>query len=208
AVLFIFRAATLKELQTFSWPILGAQFASYAVTLALIAASLPWLARRTLPQLGLRAPRGEDLVWGLAGAAAMILLAALAGVLQQAIFHLKPDEVQVHWLRQARGSLVVGFVFLAVIAAPFMEELMFRGFFFNAFLRYMPAWAAAVFSAIIFGAAHYQPGNAGAIVPLACGGVVLAGVYYRTGSLAASMLTHALFNSFTVVLVLVFHQNA
>ncbi|MBV8580931.1 MAG: hypothetical protein JOZ86_09865, partial [Candidatus Eremiobacteraeota bacterium] len=49
--------------------------------------------------------------------------------------------------------------------------------------------------------------NAGAIFPLIASGIVLALVYYRTVSLPASMITHGLFNAFTVVAVLVFHQT-
>lgn len=206
AVLFTLRLATLQDLKTLSWPIVAGQLAAYAVSLALLGALLPVLARRPLTALGLRIPRASDLGWGLAGAAAMVIVATATGAAQDAIFHLKPDEVQVHWLREARGSLVLGFAFLACIAAPFFEELTFRGFLFNAFLRYMPDWLAVLLSATAFGFAHWQPGNAGAIAPLAAGGIVLATVYYRSGSLVASMVTHGIFNAFTVVLVLVFHQ--
>ena len=45
------------------------------------------------------------------------------------------------------------------------------------------------------------------MIPLAVGGVVLALVYYRSGSLIASMLTHGLFNAATFVAVTVFHQK-
>ncbi|MDB5070802.1 MAG: putative metal-dependent rane protease [Candidatus Eremiobacteraeota bacterium] len=206
AVLLALRLATLADLKTLSWPIVLGQLAAYGVSLLLLTLLLPALAKRPLTSLGLRAPRATDLAWGLGGAAAMVVVATATGAVQDALFHLKPDEVQVHWLREARGTLVAGFVFLACIAAPFFEELTFRGFIFNAFLRYMPAWAAVALSALAFGFAHWQPGNAGAIAPLAAGGIVLATVYYRTGSLVASMITHAIFNSFTVVLVLVFHQ--
>ena len=206
AVLFTLRLATLADLKTLSWPVVSGQLAAYAVSLAILVTILPVLAKRPLSSLGLRAPRASDLAWGLGGAAAMVIVATATGAVQDALFHIKPDEVQVHWLREARGTLVAGFVFLACAAAPFFEELTFRGFLFNAFLRYMPAWAAVALSATVFGLAHIQPGNAGAIAPLAAGGVVLAAVYFRTGSLVASMITHAIFNTFTVVLVLVFHQ--
>lgn len=206
AVLIVLRLATLTELKTLSWPVVLGQLAAYAVSLAILLWLLPVLAKRPLAALGLRVPRARDLAWGLGGAAAMVIAATATGAAQDALFHLKPDEVQVHWLREARGTLVGGFIFLACVAAPFFEELTFRGFLFNAFLRYMPAWTAVALSAIVFGLAHIQPGNAGAIAPLAAGGVVLATVYYRTGSLVASMMTHAIFNAFTVVLVLVFHQ--
>jgi membrane protease YdiL (CAAX protease family) len=206
ALLIVFRLATIAQLKTLSWPVILAQLFSYAVTLAVLYAVLPSLAKRSLRALGLRAPRLSDLAWGIVGAAAMLLFASLTGALQDAAFHVKPDEVQVHWLRDARGSLVAGFVFLACITAPLYEESIFRGFIFNAILRYSAPWVAVVLSACIFGLAHYQQGNAGALAPLAAGGVVLAAVYYRTGSLVASMTTHALFNVFTVVAVVGFHQ--
>ncbi len=206
ALLVAFRVATPNDLRTLSWPLLAGQLASYAVGLGLLAVVLPPLAQRSLRALGLRVPRASDLAWGAGGAIAMLLAATLTGAAQEALFHLKADEVQVHWLREARGTLVAGFVFLACVAAPFMEELTFRGFFFNALLRYAPVTVAVLLSSILFGFAHWQPGNAGAIAPLAASGIVLAAVYYRTGSLTASMLTHALFNLITVVFVLGLHQ--
>jgi len=189
-----------------SWPLIVGQFASYAAALAVMFPLLPLIAHRSWRELGLRKLRASDAAFALGGAVAMFIATAATGAAQDAVFHLKPDEVAVHWLRAARGSLVGIFVFLACVAAPFFEELTFRGFIFNALRRYMPVWVAVALSAIVFGFSHWQPGNSGAIVPLAAGGAVLALVYYRTGSLIASMLTHATFNLFTVVLVLVFHQ--
>ncbi len=183
------------------------QMFSYVVTLALLAAALPAIARRTPSALGLRAPRVRDIVWGIGGAVVMVVAAILTGAAQDAIFHLKPDEVQVQWLRATHGAMIAAFAFLACIAAPVFEETVFRGLIFNAVLRYAPSWAAVIVSAAVFGFAHAQPGNAGAIAPLAMGGIVLAVVYYRTGSLAASMITHGSFNFFTVFVVTVLHQT-
>lgn len=199
--------AHLQDLQTLSWPLLFAQLVSYAAMLAVIMPLLPALAQRPWRALGLRAPRPRDAGFAIAGAVGMFLAALVTGAAEQALFHLKPEEVQVQLLRAARGPTIGVFVFFACIAAPFVEELVFRGFIFNALRRYMPVWIAVLLSASLFGLAHWQPGNAGAIVPLAAAGAVLAVVYHRAGSLAASMLTHALFNSVTVVLVLVFHQT-
>ena len=207
ATLLLFGFARERDFQTMSWPYLGAVFVSLAVTVALVLGLLPLLAQRSLRELGLRAPRWSDLAWGLGGAIAMVAVAAFVGSLQERVVHLKADEVQVHMLRAARGSLVAGFVFLACIAAPFFEELAFRGFVFNALLRYLPAWLAVPFSGLLFGCAHWLPGNLGAIAPLAAVGMVLAALYYRTTSLIPVMLAHALFNSLTVVAVVVLHQQ-
>jgi membrane protease YdiL (CAAX protease family) len=202
-----FGAASIRDLTTLSWPVLIGQLAGYAVALATIAWLLPPIARRSLTALGLRAPRITDLLWAIVGTIGMMTAAELAAWLQGVLFHLKSDEVAVHWLRSAHGPILVGFAFLACVAAPFFEELVFRGFVFNAFLRYMPAWGAALFSSILFGLVHWQRGNEGAIIPLAASGIVLAVVYYRTGSLPASMLTHGLFNSATFFAVTVLHQK-
>ena len=205
AFLVAFRVASPHDLRTLSWPVLTGQLASYAVGIVLLAVVMPPLAQRSFRALGLRPPNASDLAWGAGGALAMLLAATLTGAAQESLFHLKADEVQVHWLREARGSLVAGFVFLACVAAPIMEELIFRGFFFNALLRYMHVSVAVLLSSLLFGFAHFQPGNAGAIAPLAASGVVLAAVYYRSGSLTAAMLTHGLFNLITVVFVLGLH---
>jgi membrane protease YdiL (CAAX protease family) len=209
-VLYVFGALKLQDLniKMFSWTQIILTGVGYVAWVATLATLLPPIARRPLSALGLRAPRLTDLAYGIAGAIAMLLAVAGTAMLQESIFHIKPEEVQVHWLREARGSLIAGLVVLACVAAPFVEEFAFRGFVFNAVLRYTPAWFAALFSAGLFGLAHFQPGNAGAILPLSAGGVVLATVYYRSGSLPASMLSHSLFNSFTVVAILVFHQHA
>lgn len=206
-VLYVSGLLTRHDLTTFSWPLFVVQLFGYAAALAVLLPILPRLARRSLASLGLRTPRAADLAWGLCGAILMFVVATSTGALEEWLFHVKPDELQVHWLRDAHGGLFAGLVFLACIAAPFFEELAFRGFVFNALLRYMPVWAAVVGSAILFGSAHLGPGNAGAIVPLAASGAVLALVYYWSGSLIASMITHATFNLCTVVAVIAFHQS-
>jgi len=79
-----------------------------------------------------------------------------------------------------------------------MEEFVYRGFLFNALLRYAPVWIAALVSGLLFGISH---GSLSAFLPLAASGVVLAYVYQRSGSLTASMISHALFNLINVALI-------
>jgi membrane protease YdiL (CAAX protease family) len=201
AFMMVLKLATLHDVYVISWPLVIAQLTVYVASIAILAGALPALARRPLSALGIRAPRWSDLAWGIGGAVSMLIAASVVAVVEESVFHLKADEVQVHLLRQAHGSLLAGFAFIACVGAPVFEELTFRGFVFNALLRYMPASVAVVVSAAVFGLAHFAPGNAGAIVPLIAGGAVLAFVYYRSGSLVASMVTHSLFNAFTVVAV-------
>jgi membrane protease YdiL (CAAX protease family) len=183
------------------------QLINYIPQTAVLVWLLPPLAQRSLRALGLVPPRARDIVWGLGGAIAMIAVTNILGAIEASLLHLHVEETAVDLLKSAHGELAIGFAFLAVVAAPFVEELTFRGFLFNAFLRYTPPFVAAVLSSILFGLAHLDPRSPSAVVPLAGGGLVLTWVYYRSGSLTASMIAHGCFNLVTIVGVLYFHAS-
>ena len=182
-----------------TWGIALGQYASYLPLLLVLLVALPWVSRRSLGALGLRGFDRTTVIAGVLGALAMYAVTIGVAGIQFAFTHQKPEETAITLFRSTHeGSLIATFTFLAAVAAPFMEELIFRGFLFNAFLRYLPVWAAAVVSGALFGLSH---GSISAALPLAASGVVLAYVYQRSGSLTASMITHALFNLINVVLI-------
>ena len=110
------------------------------------------------------------------------------------------DVVQMFKHLHDPGTILI-FIAFAVIFAPFVEETIFRIFFFNLGMRYGGFWGGAILSGILFGIAHGDPYAA---VPLALGGIVLCAVYYRTRNAYASMISHALFNGLAIVLLLAF----
>ncbi|MDB5042472.1 MAG: putative metal-dependent rane protease [Candidatus Eremiobacteraeota bacterium] len=175
---------------------LAAQAVVYAPLLLLLLLVLPLIAERSLRDLGLRAPTAGDVAWGVGGALLMILVIEALSAVEVNVFHVKVSEQAVDLLKATHGNVIYVFAAFACVLAPFVEELVFRGFLLNAFLRYTPPPLAILLSALCFGAAHFSPS---AFVPLAGGGVVLGFVYYRTGSLTASMIAHAGFNLFSIV---------
>jgi membrane protease YdiL (CAAX protease family) len=182
-----------------TWGIVLGQFAAYVPLFAALIWGLPWLARRSLRGLGLRGFNARTIAAGVIGTFAMYAVTIGVAGIQFAFTHQKPEETAISLFTSSHdATLITSFTLLATIAAPFMEEFIFRGFLFNALLRYMPVWSAAVFSGIIFGAVH---GSQSAFLPLAASGIVLAYVYYRSGSLTAAMLTHSLFNLVNVALL-------
>lgn len=185
--------------------VVGSEFAVYVPLAVLLVYGLPRLARRSLRQLGLRA-RPIHVLWGIGGAAAMFVVASVVGAIEESVLHLHVQETAVNILRGAHGGAAFAFGVMAVVAAPFIEEMTFRGFVFNALLRYLPPVSAGALAAILFGLAHYDKTSPSAVLPLAAGGAVLCYVYYRTGSLIATMIAHGTFNLITVVGVTVFHQ--
>jgi membrane protease YdiL (CAAX protease family) len=189
-----------KNLQLTSG-LLMAQIVAYVPLLAAAVPLLPFAARRTLGELGLHPPTAADVRAGALGAVAMYVFAEAAALVQKFALHVEGTQQAVRLFGTTHDrTLIYGLIGLAVFIAPVVEELIFRGFVFNALLRYVPVGLAAVASGIVFGLAHFDPT---AFFPLACGGMVLAVVYYRTGSLTASMLTHGTFNAVNVALVLI-----
>mgnify|MGYP004665913543 CR=1 FL=1 len=82
-------------------------------------------------------------------------------------------------------------VFTTVIAAPILEEIVYRGLVFTRLCRGMPALAAAILTSTVFGAMH------GTLVWAAyafVGSLALLFIYTKYRSLYASILFHMLFN--------------
>lgn len=68
---------------------------------------------------------------------------------------------------------------------------MFRGILFAGLVQWVPAWLAAIVSALLFSMWHGEPYR---IVILAVMGLGLAFAYYRTGSLWVPIAMHATIN--------------
>ena len=101
------------------------------------------------------------------------------------------------------GTIIL-FVIGAVVFAPLVEELLFRGVLLRALLRRMQPVAAVLASAVIFALVHYigDPNTLPFLPALAGLGAVLAVVALRSGDLSTSIFIHAGFNLTTTILFL------
>ncbi|MGG5461171.1 CPBP family intramembrane glutamic endopeptidase [Clostridium sp. B9] len=79
----------------------------------------------------------------------------------------------------------------AVILAPLMEELIFRGIIFNEAEKYKKGAFPIIVSAILFGLLHINPLH---IVAASFSGIILGIVYSKTRSLKITIFMHALNN--------------
>ena len=83
-------------------------------------------------------------------------------------------------------------VVLAVVVAPFTEEVVFRGLVLRGLLGRWSPWAAIILSSVLFALMHFNPAQA----PIAfAAGMVLGWVYVRTRSLGLCILGHAMNNA-------------
>lgn len=146
--------------------------------------------------------RGKWPIWGIGGYLAAVPLVIGVSLVNQQIWQGRGGSNPLLEIVLNEGDAVaLGiFFFTAAIAAPIFEEMLFRGFLLPSLTRYMPVWGAIVLSAVIFAVAHLSFSE---VLPLAVLGIVLGFVYTRSRNLLSSMLVHSLWNSATMVGLLI-----
>ena len=85
-------------------------------------------------------------------------------------------------------------VFTAIVLAPILEEMLFRGVIQGAVTRRKGPFAGVLISALIFGIIHLNPVQ---VVNAFFVGLVLGYVYHRTCTLWSVIVLHMLNNSFS-----------
>ena len=95
--------------------------------------------------------------------------------------------------------------FFGICVAPFMEELVFRGFIFPVLERRVGAGLAVLITGATFAAIHApQLGGGGAeLGAMMVVGIILSMIRARTGSLKPSFLVHLGYNSTLFILLFV-----
>ena len=88
-------------------------------------------------------------------------------------------------------------VLMLVVAAPICEELLFRGIILDGLLKNYAPKRAIIWSAFFFGIAHLNPWQF--IAALVLGGF-MGWVYWRTGSLWATLIIHFIANGSSVLI--------
>ena len=148
--------------------------------------------------LGLRAPRS----WARALGLALGLLVALVIVEQalESVLHATREQglEPTHW-EPSRAVPFAANAAVVVLAAPFVEELTYRGLGF-ALLRPYGAFVAVVGTAVAFAAAH---GLVAGFPALFIFGAAIAVLRLRTESVFPGMLFHACFNGAALALAFV-----
>jgi len=177
-----------------------------------IIASTPFLAgflklatrraRRSFADyLGLTWPGWRQVLLGFLALAGVLVLVSLA----ESFAKVDTPAFMTDTFRSAKemGELpLVAFAF--VIAAPFSEEILFRGFLFPGFAKGLGPLAAVVLTAVLWASLHvqYQWFFIGEIVAL---GLLFGTIRWLTGSTLLTFLLHATVNG-TALLLLALDQ--
>ena len=166
-----------------------------ALFIGLVAAFALWRYRLGWQGLGLR-PFDRSLWWlpVVAAAAALVSVIVYGSILVGLGFD-QPEQTEVQTFFESNAALpLTGFAL--VIMAPLSEEIFFRGFIFPGLIRPLGLAGGMVATGVLFGAIHITGSDTVAIaLPFSAIGVLFCWLYYRTGSLWPSIITHSLFNS-------------
>lgn len=131
---------------------------------------------------------------------ALRLLLGTSGFEQLTRWEQQTDLLERFFTSLQNEALLVGFLGVAVVAAPIGEELFFRGFVFNLLRHRWSTKGALWISSAFFAALHGSITN---FVPLLVIGLLLAYLYLRTGSLWSSVLMHGTFNLLSTLAALI-----
>jgi hypothetical protein len=166
-----------------------------------------------LRHLGLvpRRPMREALMAGVALLTAVPLVLgvnAAAAIISDVLGYEAPvfGHQMLEVLHRARGGWTVVLIFTsAVVVAPPMEEVLFRGLVQTTLLESLGRgrrWLVVAIAAVVFAAVHAQSAAWQVLPGLLVLGVVLGWLYERTGSLLPSVIVHMGFNGIMVVATL------
>lgn len=136
-----------------------------------------------------RKPKGHEVNTVIIGFVALMLAKTVIGsfMTQQTA-----NDAQIEKLYSISINTSLMMVVMTAIAAPIVEEFVFRGFLMDYFFADSPFFAI-ILSGLVFGSVH-SSSNLISWVMYVTMGLILAAVYNRERNLAASILVHFLNN--------------
>ena len=187
----------------------------YVTILALVAYGPPawwcWYATGRWGTGDRRTDLGLHLRWSDAGWGPVVWLAALGGQITVTLVVMAlqiPLSGNVEDVRDMDldRTYVITQAITAVVAAPIIEEIVFRAVILRGFLSRMPWVAAVILQGLLFGIAHVGTadgaGNVGLAIVLGGVGVVFGGAAFFLRRIGPTILAHAIFNGVVLLLVL------
>ena len=184
--------------------IIAVEFALTAVCGALTLAAMFWLARRRgaslAREIGLNLG-GRSILrtagFGFIGWSISLPLSIIVVLIGQKLFHGAPEPANPIiplMMSTPNGLPMLLMYILAAFLAPFFEETMFRGLFFNAARLRLGTTGAILLTGAAFGLAH--PVGIAEQFALATLGAVFAWMAYTKKSLLPGMFAHFYQNTF------------
>lgn len=164
----------------------------FFITLTAIALVIGWYRHTPLSQLGFKRLSAHDLgVYGLGWGILLFVIVMLIGAIIQTLVPVPPQDFE-NVLRDAGQTWeIIAVIIIGSIVGPFYEEVLFRGIIYPVCRARLGVWAGIALSAVVFSLVHIDLVR---FLPLFVGGVGLAYVYERSGSIYAPWVAHGTWN--------------
>ncbi|ABB56516.1 CPBP family intramembrane metalloprotease [Synechococcus elongatus PCC 6311] len=180
----------------------------YSLMAGLVLGLLAWTLQRYRPlppDWFVLRWRSRWPLWGIGGYWVALPVVIGTSLLNQLIWQGRGGSNPLLELVLDSGSRSALFWFwvTAAIAAPLFEEVLFRGFLLASLTRWLPVRGAIALSGLLFALAHLSLSE---VLPLFALGCLLGEVYTRSRNLLAPMLLHGLWNSGTLISLLLLSQ--
>jgi membrane protease YdiL (CAAX protease family) len=177
---------------------------SELATVSLLLLVLRRLYRTDFKSIGLAALQPGLLGWSILAFPLYLAASTLVSDLFAQLFSIDLLQQQDIGYGSPSGFGLV-LIFLAlVVLAPFVEELLFRGFLFTAFRRTFGFWTGAAAVSLLFAVAH---GQANVGVDVFVLSMFLCYLREKTDSLWPSIALHALKNLVAFVVLFIMKGN-
>jgi membrane protease YdiL (CAAX protease family) len=180
--------AEVRDDVLYLWSTFVAGVIQYLIMFVLVLAIAHGLDRRLL---ALRLPAER---WRAVGKAviALVVIVVVSGILSQ--FLDAGDEqglVPKAW-DSGRAVPFIANALVVTLAAPFVEELLFRGLGYGLLIQFVGPLPAILITGVSFGLAH---GLVLGLPVLSVFGITLGWLRWQTGSVYPGMIVHCLFNT-------------
>ena len=142
-------------------------------------------------------------ILGWSVAAFLVAYTAMIGVAYAQQYFIGKEEDLQEVVKTLMGSdnpaLKAILAISAMIVAPLVEEILFRGYLYAVIKRYSGCCFAGITTSLLFAVVH---GNLPGIMPLFTLAIILTLAYELTGCLWVPIATHSLFNTIQVIQML------
>ncbi len=157
---------------------------------------LPW------SRIGIRPISPETVVTAVMwGVGVLIIMTGLVSMLNMLLPRgLPPQNVEAIFSVGTPAAAFVLSMFLMGVVAPITEELLFRGYLYEALKLHLTQRSAMMATSVVFAAVHMDIYR---FLPLAFGGYALNVLAERKKSITASMIMHATWNGLMVIMAFV-----
>lgn len=108
----------------------------------------------------------------------------------EAIFHNIPPDLTLHTVKNSGLLSLVNSITISIVLAPIIEEIFFRGFLLEQFLKQYPRCLSIIGVSILFALVH--PGQS--MVEHLFFSIIVGVIYNFTHSLLSVIIYHSLWN--------------